>query len=150
LPAVGSYAVIAWQLRRRLRGQRVNLDELDILDANVEDVRFLQASRHGKVLIPIELVEDFAGELHGRADAVLARLRSGEPLGLALVREDVPVDARRLLLGQFVSEELADGLDRHYLYDAAGRYEEAFQAQLAVEEVLASMARVRKRAQIIS
>ncbi len=45
-----------------------------------------------------------------------------------------------MLLGHFVSDELADGLDRHYLYDAAGDYEEAFRAELAVDEVLASMA----------
>src|SRR5439155_7413766 len=104
----------------------------------------LQASRHGAVLIAVELVEDFAGDLEGRAEAVLARLRSGEPLGLALVHEDVPVEARRALLGHYVSEELADGLDRHYLYMAAERYEEAFQAELAVDEVLAAMARVRR------
>jgi hypothetical protein len=57
------------------------------------------------------------------------------------------VETRRLLLGHFVSDELADGLDRHYLYQAAGRDEEAFQAELAVDEVLAAMARVRQRAQ---
>jgi hypothetical protein len=147
--AVASYLVVARQLRGKLGRQRINLDEMDVIDANVEDVRFLQASRHGEVLIPVELVEDFAGELGGRAEAVLARLRSGEPLGLALVHEDVEVGARRMLLGHYVSDELADGLDRHYLYDAAGDFESAFMAEQAVDEVLASMARVRQRAQKI-
>jgi hypothetical protein len=146
---VASYLVVARQLRRKLGRQRINLDEMDVIDANVEDVRFLQASRHGEVLIPVELVEDFAGELGGRAEAVLARLRGGEPLGLALVHEDVEVGARRMLLGHYVSDELADGLDRHYLYDAAGDFESAFMAEQAVDEVLASMARVRQRAQKI-
>jgi hypothetical protein len=146
---VASYLVVAWQLRGRLGRQRIDLDEMDVIDANVEDVRFLQASRHGEVLIPVELVEDFASELDGRAEAVLTRLRSGEPLGLALVHEDVEVGARRMLLGHYVSDELADGLDRHYLYDAAGDFESAFMAEQAVDEVLASMARVRQRAQKI-
>jgi hypothetical protein len=146
---VASYLVVARQLRGKIGRQRINLDEMDVIDANVEDVRFLQASRHGEVLIPVELVEDFAGELGGRAEAVLARLRSGEPLGLALVHEDVEVGARRMLLGHYVSDELADGLDRHYLYDAAGDFESAFMAEQAVDEVLASMARVRQRAQKI-
>jgi hypothetical protein len=127
----------------------VNLDEMDVIDANVEDVRFLQASRHGQVLIPIELVEDFTGELEGRTDGVIQRLRNGESLGLALVREKIPEPTRRLLLGYFVSEELADGLDNHYLAEAAGLYEDAFQAELAVDEVLSAMAQVRRRAQII-
>ena len=55
------------------------------------------------------------------ASAVLDRLRSGESLGLALVREDVAVEPRRMLLGHFVSDDLADGLDRHYVLEAAGR-----------------------------
>jgi len=147
--AIGSYLLVAWQLRRKLGRQRVNLEEMDLIDAKVEDVRFLQASRHGEVLIPVELVEDFAGELDGRADAILDRLRNGEPLGLALVHEDVEVGARRLLLGHFVSDELADGLDRHYLYAAAGDDESAFRAEQAVEEVLATTAGVRSRAQKI-
>jgi Na+/H+ antiporter NhaD/arsenite permease-like protein len=147
--ALASYLVVAWQLRGKLGRQRVNLEEMDLIDANVEDVRFLQASRHGEVLIPVELVEDFASELDGRADAVLGRLRNGEPLGLALVHEDVEVGPRRLLLGHYVSDDLADGLDRHYLYAAAGDDESAFKAEQAVEEVLASMARLRQRAQKI-
>jgi hypothetical protein len=146
---VASYLVVAWQLRGRLGRQRVNLEDMDVIDANVEDVRFLQASRHGEVLIPVELVEDFAAELEGRADAVLERLRGGEPLGLALVHEDVEVGTRRLLLGHYVSDDLADGLDRHYLHLAAGDFESAFMAEQTVDEVLASMAKVRQRAQKI-
>jgi len=65
------------------------------------------------------------------------------------VHEDVDVGARRLLLGHFVSDELADGLDRHYLYAAAGDDESAFRAEQAVEEVLATTAGVRSRAQKI-
>lgn len=146
---VASYLVVAWQLRGRLGGQRIKLDEMDVVDANVEDVRFLQASRHGEVLIPIELVEDFAGELDGRAEAIIVRLRNGEPLGLALVHEDVEVGVRRMLLGHYVTDELADGLDRHYLHLAAENYEAAFMAEQTVDEVLASMAKVRQRAQKI-
>ena len=147
---VASYLVVARQLRKKLGRQRIKLDEMDVVDANVEDVRFLQASRHGEVLIPVELVEDFAGELDGRADAVIERLRNGEPLGLALVHEDVEVGARRLLLGHYVTDELADGLDRHYLHLAAANYEAAFMAEQAVDEVLASMARTRQQAQKIA
>src|SRR6185295_12075804 len=148
--AVASYLVIAWQLRGKIGKQRIDLENMDVLDANAEDVRFLQASRHGEVMTPVELIEGHAPDLlGGQADAVIERLRHGESLGLALVHEDVEVGTRRLLLAHFVSDELADGLDRHYLYDAAGRYEEAMGAELAVDEVLVTMARVRKRAQTI-
>jgi len=147
--AVASYLVVAWQLRGKLGGQRVDLETMDIIDANAADVRFLQATRHGDVVTAVELVEDHESALEGKADGVIARLRNGESLGLALVREEVPVWTRRQLLGHYVTEDLADGLDRHYLLDAEGQYEAAFQAEQAVDEVLASMARVRQRAQKI-
>ena len=145
--AVAAYLIIAIQLRGKLRGQRVNLEEMDVIDANAADVRFLQATRHGEVITPVELVEGHAGPTDDWAPRVIGRLRGGESLGLALIHEDVPLETRRLLLGHFVTEELADGLDRHYILDAAGEYEAAFQAELAVHEVLAAMARVRQRAQ---
>jgi hypothetical protein len=147
--ALASYLMVAWHLRGRLGGPRVDLDAMDVVDANAEDVRFLQATRHGEVMTPIELVDGHAEALGDRADAVIERLQNGESLGLAMVHADVDVEVRRLLLGHFVSDELADGLDRHYLYDAAGRYEEALQAELAVDEVFATMCRVRQRAQLI-
>ena len=68
-------------------------------------------------------------------------MRGGESLGLALIHADVPWRPAALLLGHFVTEELADGLDRHYVLDAAGDVRRAFQAELAVDEVLRVMAR---------
>jgi hypothetical protein len=121
---------------------------MDVIDANAADVRFLQAARHGEVLSSVELIEAHAGpEEWGQR--VVKRLRGGETLGLALVHEHVPQDTRRLLLGHFVAEELADGLDRHYVLDAAGRYEEAFYAEQAVDAVIDAMGRLRRRAQVI-
>jgi hypothetical protein len=145
--AITSFIMVAWHLRGRLAGQEISLDNMDVIDANAEDVRFLQAARHGEVMTPVELIEGHADVLGDQVQPIVERIQHGESLGLALVLSDVEVDVRRLLLGHFVSDELADGLDRHYLYAAAGRHEEAFHAELAVDEVLASMAEQRKRAQ---
>jgi Na+/H+ antiporter NhaD/arsenite permease-like protein len=146
--AIAAYLTVAWQLRGRLRGQRVNMEEMDVIDANAADVRFLQAARHGEVLTPVELVEAHAGpEPWGQL--AIERVRGGQTLGLALMHENVDLDTRRLLLGRLVAEEVADGLDRHYALDAQGLYEEAFQAELAVDELIGAMARRRRRAQLI-
>ena len=70
---------------------------MDVIDANAEDVRFLQATRHGEVMTPVELVEGHAGDLEARAPVILERLRAGESLGLALIRADVslwPIGSR--------------------------------------------------------
>ena len=63
---------------------------MDVIDANAEDVRFLQAMRHGKVATSLELVEDYENELGDNADVVRERLREGESLGIALLHAGVP------------------------------------------------------------
>ena len=147
--AIACYLVIAWQLKHKIGGGRIELDAMDVIDANVEDVRFLQASRHGEVLSSIELVESSADELGEKVDGVVARLRDGESLGIALVREDVIPATRKKLLGHFVSEELADALDRHYTLDAAGDHRGALEAETIVDATIASFAKRRRWAQKI-
>ena len=52
--------------------------------------------------------------------AIRKRVENGETFGLALVHQKVPAALRKKLLGIYLSEDLADGLDRHYELDAAG------------------------------
>ena len=79
----------------------------------------------------------------------MERLRSGESLGFALIRRTSRKRPAAILLAHYVTEELADGIDNHYVLDNAGMYEEALRAELAVDEVLAAMAQLRRRAQKI-
>src|SRR5207237_4249562 len=82
--AIASFVAIAWQLKRRLGNLHVDMDNMDVLDANAEDVRFLQALRHGEVMSPAELIEGHRDDL-GHANAVweLERLRTDTTLGIA-------------------------------------------------------------------
>ena len=149
--AVASFLAIAWQLKRRLGSLHVDLDNMDVLDANAEDVRFLQASRHGEVMTPAELIEGHREDLgHDTAERVMERLRDGESLGIAMIRADTPELTRKILLGHYVTDELADGLDRHYIYAQEGLDERAMEAELAVDESLAAIAYDRKWAQRIA
>jgi Na+/H+ antiporter NhaD/arsenite permease-like protein len=145
--AIVSYVVVWRRLRRTLGAERVALDTMDVLDANAADVRFLQAMRHGEVLTTVELVQEHAPELGALTAPVLERLRGGESLGLALVRAGVPSPLRRQLLGHFVSEELADSLDRHYVLAADGNAEAALVAERAVDKEIETLAILRRNAQ---
>jgi Na+/H+ antiporter NhaD/arsenite permease-like protein len=147
--AIASYLVVAWALRRRLGKRRIDLDALDVVDANAQDVRFLQAMRHGEVLSAVELVEDSAEELGPNTDSIVKRLRKGEPLGLALVREGVGESTRKKLLGHFVVEDVADSLDRHYVLEVEGDHANSLRAQQSCSKVLAGAAQLRQRAQRI-
>ena len=74
---------IAWQLRGRLGRQRIDLDNMDVLDANAEDVRFLQATRHGEVMTPVELIEGHAADPRRPCDG---RHRAAAPRRVARPR----------------------------------------------------------------
>ena len=147
--AILSYLVIARQLRKKLRSQQVHLELLDVIDANAQDVRFLQATRHGEVLTPIEFVESHSAELGAHMEGVLKWLHQGESLGLSLFRENVPERIRKDLMGHFVSEDLADALDRHYQLEFARDHEGALEAGRVISDTLGSLAHLRRRAQII-
>jgi hypothetical protein len=147
--AVATYFVVARHLRKELKGRSIDLVRMDVVDAKAEDLRFLQATRHGEVLTPVELVEAHAPSLGGHAHGVLERLRNGASLGSALVQEGVPPNVCQELLGHYTSEELAYSLDRHYSFDAAGNDEGAMLAAQWVDDTLADTARRRRRAQLI-
>jgi hypothetical protein len=112
--AVGAYVVVYFNLRLRLKDKKVPIRNLDVLDQHTADVRFIQAARHGEVLTPIEFVEGKKDLLGSRVAGILDRLHRGEPLGDALVAEKIAPALRKDLLGEFVSENLADALDDHY------------------------------------
>ena len=118
--AVASYLVIAWELSKRLRGEHINLQTMDVIDANAEDVRFLQASRHGEVLTPIEFVENHAAELRDKTDPVLERLREGESVGVALVRENSSEGAAQKA-PRLVRQRGASRIARSSLFTRCGR-----------------------------
>jgi len=147
--AVASYLVVARHLRKYLSDKSIDLETMDVIDANAEDVRFLQASRHGEVLTSIEFIESVEDQLGGRADRILSRLRGGDSLGNTLIREEIPAPTRRKLLGHFVSEDLAEDLDLHYRLQVSGDHQGALRAEEAVDKALADSAQERKYAQRI-
>jgi hypothetical protein len=148
--AVASYLVVAWNLRRRLGETRVALERMDVLDTNADSVRFLQAERHGEVMTTIELLEKHEAALgEAMSEAVQERIRTGETLGGALVREGVPADLRRRLLADFVAEQAADSLDAHYLAAVAGDEAGARREERTVAALLAAETPARRRAQML-
>jgi Na+/H+ antiporter NhaD/arsenite permease-like protein len=145
--ALAAYLVIAWHLRKRLRGQHVDLDSMDVLDANAEDVRFLQATRHGEVMSSVEVVQAHAADLGHMTGPVLERLREGESLGIALIRADVPEQTRKKILSHFVGNDLADALDTHYVLDCGGHHKAAAMAEEKIDKALIVAGWLRQRAQ---
>jgi Na+/H+ antiporter NhaD/arsenite permease-like protein len=146
--AVGSYFIVMWNIRRKLKGKEIDTSKLDILDVHTADVRFLQASRHGQIMTPLEFAEGHRDELGPQADLVITRLRQGEPLGRALVAAGVPDATRRALMGNYAFEDLAEALDDHYVQDLQGAEDAASRERVRATFNAASVD--RRRAQRIA
>jgi len=147
--AVGSYFIVLWNLWKKLKGKRVNIAELDIMDRHTADVRFLQATRHGEVLTPIEFLQEHRKLIGPHFERLLMRLRNGEPLGGGMVREEIPGKVRRKILGNFIAEELSEALDRHYLHEVTGDNEAKNHFAEKIHAIIEAMRHKKVRAQVI-
>jgi len=145
--AVGSYFIVLFNVRSRLRGKRVDLPALDVLDRHTDDVRFLQAAKHGEVLTAVEFIDAYAADLGPKKEAVERRLHQGEPLGRAMVEEDVPPAVRKNILGHFLEEELGGALDEHYARARGGDARRREEAEAAIQRALDKGRAQRRRAQ---
>jgi Na+/H+ antiporter NhaD/arsenite permease-like protein len=148
--ALLSFIMVALSLRKRLRGKTIDLAKMDVLDANIATVRFMQANRFGKVLTPVEFVETHEAELGEAAvGAVAARIFRGQTIGRAMVEEGVPEAVRRKVLGEFVMPTLADDLDDHYVKVAAGHPEAAAQSERHIHAAIRRVSGRRLVAQTV-
>jgi Na+/H+ antiporter NhaD/arsenite permease-like protein len=140
--AVGSYFIVFWNVSRKLKGKSVKMDALDLLDRHTADVRFLQATRHGEVLTPVEFAAAHAELLGEHLEPVQKRLHKGEPLGEAMSDEHVPPAVRKELLGKFVAENMAETLDDYYVHVFGRDDRKAGESARKLAEILET---VRKR-----
>lgn len=146
--ALASYWVIAWNLRRRLKGTKIAIDHLDVLDAHAENLRFLQAMQHGQVLTTIDLVEKYAVTLgEATSEHVQHRVRNGEALGISLIRENVPESIRLRILSELIGSNLSASLDQHYLHLDRGDKQTAKQQAQTIGQALRALVPQRLRAQ---
>ncbi|MEI7767414.1 MAG: SLC13 family permease [Phycisphaerae bacterium] len=146
--AVVSFLCVAWSLWRRLRGMRVDLEGMDVLDANAATVRFLQAAKHGEVYSATEFVHINKDVLGDATEPVMERIRGGESLGLALVQAGVQPSVRRALLGAFTDVSLATKLDRHYELVQAQQSPGIDEGEAAVQQALDDLKGQRKQSQL--
>ncbi|OGR56687.1 MAG: hypothetical protein A2034_00605 [Elusimicrobia bacterium GWA2_38_7] len=147
--ALGSFFLVMWNVSKKLRGRRIEIGQLDILDVYTADVRFLQSMRHGKVLIPIEFIDDYKDKLGSLFEQVNHRLHLGEPLGATLIKENVSKNLRIEMLGHYVSEDMAETLDDHYQHVANSHAEGIDQSAQTIKTILETLGKRRVQSQVV-
>ncbi|MBK8575564.1 MAG: hypothetical protein IPN90_07780 [Elusimicrobia bacterium] len=147
--AVGSYAIVFWNMKKRLTGRTVDLHKLDILDRHTADVRFLQAVRQGKVMTAVEFAETHAETLGTKFEPVINRIHQGIPFGEALVNEHVSAEKRIPLLAEYLDESLAQDLDNYYVHTFGRNDHQADESARRLGNTLDATRRLRRSAQFI-
>jgi len=145
--AVGAYFIVFWNVKRKLAGKKVDLAKLDILDRHTADVRFLQVSRHGEMITPLEFAVAHAEDLGSHKDAVLKRLHQGVPLGEALVNEHYPREKRIALLNKYIDSGLAEPLDDYYVHVYGRNDHKADESAVVIGRTMDRVAGERRFAQ---
>jgi hypothetical protein len=124
------------------------MDQLDVIDLHLADVRFLQASKHGHVPTAMEFLDEMKAKVGPYYDGVRARLHKGEQIGKALVEEGVSKANTQDILGEFFTPGLAEALYDHYFHLAKGGQEQHRTTE-KIRHALADAQKGRLRAQMI-
>jgi Na+/H+ antiporter NhaD/arsenite permease-like protein len=147
--ALGAMVIVAFNVSRRFQGRRVVMSELDLLDRNTADVRFMQAARHGEVFTALEFAEDHEKDLGEHFKPVVARLQKGEPLGESLLHERVAKPVRLKLLGRYLSEDLAETVDDYYEHVYGKNDHKADESAVRLGSQIHEFRKRRKKAQAV-
>lgn len=103
--AVISFLIVAKFIYRWLRGLAIPLDELDILETNIADVRFLQASRKGETPEMEEMLKEYTGRFGDKAARVEALYHEGHHPISAMIRAEVDRETVEAFVADYLGEE---------------------------------------------
>jgi Na+/H+ antiporter NhaD/arsenite permease-like protein len=112
--AVVSFLIVAKFIYRWLRGVVIPLDELDILETNIADVRFLQAARKGETKEIEEMFKEYAGRFGDRGAQVEALYHEGHHPISSMIRAGVKPETVRAFVSDFLGPEFVEPVISYY------------------------------------
>ncbi len=112
--AVVAFIIVAIFIYRWLRGRVVPLDELDVLETNIADVRFLQAARKGETKEFEEMLKEYAGRFGDKAARVEALYHEGHHPISAMIRAEVDPETVQAFVSDFLGEAFVGPVISYY------------------------------------
>lgn len=112
--AVVAFVIVAKFISRWLKGAAIPLDELDILERNIADVRFLQAKRKGEVQEIEDRFREYAGRLGKKRAEVETLYHEGHHPISAMIRAGVDQKTVYAFIEDFLGEEFVAPVISYY------------------------------------
>lgn len=149
--AVVAFLIVAKFIARRLKGAAIPLDELDILEQNIADVRFLQAARRGEVKEIEDRFKEYADRFGEKAAEVEALYHEGHHPISSMVRAGVDQKTVHAFIEEFLGEEFVAPVRAYYTHrkkrGVPEEKEEALREATVIEQLLADTRVQRSAAQ---
>lgn len=134
--AVVSFLIVAKFIHRWLRGIVIQLDDLDILETNIADVRFLQAARKGEPIEIEEMFKGYADRFGDKAARVEALYHEGHHPVSAMVRAEVDPETVKAFVTDFLGEEFVGPVISYYRHRRKHATPEEREQELIEAEVI--------------
>ncbi|MFY9268883.1 MAG: SLC13 family permease [Candidatus Manganitrophaceae bacterium] len=112
--AVVSFLIVAKFIYRWLRGVVIRLDDLDVLETHIADVRFFQAARKGETKEFEEMLKEYAGRFGEKGARVEALYHEGHHPISAMIRAGVDPETVKTFVSEFLGEEFVGPVISYY------------------------------------
>lgn len=112
--AVVTFLIVAKFMQGRLSGKVISLEDLDVLETNIADVRFLQAARKGATKEIEKMLKEYAGQFGEKAARVETLYHEGHHPISAMIRAEVDPETVRKFVIDFLGEEFVDPAISYY------------------------------------
>ncbi len=112
--AVVTFLIVSQFISRWLKGAMISLDELDVLEKNIADVRFHQAARKGEVQEIEDMFKEYAKRFGDKTAAVEALYHEGHHPISAMIRAQVDEETVNAFIRDFLGEEFVAPVKSYY------------------------------------
>jgi Na+/H+ antiporter NhaD/arsenite permease-like protein len=147
--AVLTFVIVAMFIYRWLRRLTIPLAGLDVLERNVADVRFLQASRKGEVQEVEDILEAYAARLGDKAERINTLYHEGHHPISAMFRAEVDEATIHSFITDYMDKEFVAPVSAYYQHRHKRDQPEELEKEVLEEDVIERLledVRLQKRA----
>ncbi|HLA47741.1 MAG: hypothetical protein A2Z59_06175 [Nitrospinae bacterium RIFCSPLOWO2_02_39_17] len=150
--AVVSFIIVAIFIHRWLMRMLIPLNELDVLEQNIADVKFLQAARKGEIKDSDDMLMEYYDQLGDKAAHVKGFYHEGHHPISAMIRAGVNKEIIDRFIEEYLGEEFLEPVFNYYhfrvkKYDHKGMEQELIEADV-INRLLENTRLQRRAAQV--
>lgn len=112
--AVVTFIIAATFMFLQLKGKKIALHSLDVLEQNIADIRFMQATRHGEVIEIDEMLQAYKARFGSKAAQVDALYQEGHHPISSMIRAGVDEKTVNRFIKEYLGAEFVEPVSAYY------------------------------------